>query len=262
MDSVIRLTLDGEPLLLSTESPRGHRHSVEEVQQIINDYCESHGRTPTDSMNPFEFLRDSLRPGMTAVDVGANRGELALSMCDYVGPTGSVYAIEPCAQTVETAKAHELERRATRQIQWLQMALGDHDGEVTLYHSADSPQHSLYRPNVITAAGEERVHMRTLNSLQASGELPRHVDLVKIDAQGAEDAIFKGASSLLMAGLTTWIVEIWPAGLYGAGTSVKRLAERLASMYLVPVGQSWRDVEAIASHAEGHASFDIAVCPS
>ena len=41
------------------------------------------------------FLRRWLRPGMTAVDVGASHGVFALTMARLVGPSGRVMAFEP-----------------------------------------------------------------------------------------------------------------------------------------------------------------------
>ena len=54
-------------------------------------------------------IRSLLRPGMTAVDVGANVGYLALLMSECVGPSGRVVAVEHDPKNV-----HALRRNATR----------------------------------------------------------------------------------------------------------------------------------------------------
>ena len=41
------------------------------------------------------FLRHWLKPGMTAIDIGANLGIYALPMARWVGPTGRIFAYEP-----------------------------------------------------------------------------------------------------------------------------------------------------------------------
>lgn len=41
------------------------------------------------------FLRQWLKPGMTAIDIGANLGVYALPMARLVGPRGHVFAYEP-----------------------------------------------------------------------------------------------------------------------------------------------------------------------
>ena len=42
-----------------------------------------------------DFLRHWLRPGMTAIDIGANLGVYSLPMAQLVGETGHVFAYEP-----------------------------------------------------------------------------------------------------------------------------------------------------------------------
>lgn len=215
-------------------------------------------------MSPFNLLRSVLRPGMTALDVGANAGRLTQCMAEAVGPTGRVYAIEPCAKTVQAnGGAQWLTGLRVAPVLWLTMALGREDGWATLYHSDEDTRHTLYRPNVLAGDGtEERVRVRSLNSLQAEGELPRRVEVVKLDTQGAEDDILAGGSALLAAGQTAWVVEIWPAGLYGAGSSVKRLTERFEGLHLQPLDQSWDEVRRTAADYQGHGSFDLVVHPS
>src|SRR5262245_39956757 len=41
------------------------------------------------------FLRHWLKPGMTAIDIGANLGVYALPMARWVGPNGRIFAYEP-----------------------------------------------------------------------------------------------------------------------------------------------------------------------
>lgn len=214
-------------------------------------------------MSPFSLLSAVLQPGMTAVDVGANRGTLTQCMAEAVGPTGYVYAIEPCAQTVDVNANAEWTTTPCAPVRWLTMALGRADGWATLYHSDEDTRHTLYRPNVVAGDGtEERVRVRSLNSLQATGDVLRHVDVIKLDTQGAEDDIFAGASAILAAGQTTWVIEVWPSGLYGAGSSVDRLIERLRGVHLQPLRQSWEDVRRMAAGYQGSGAFDIMVQPS
>lgn len=222
-------------------------------------------------MSPFSLLRSQLRPGMTVVDIGANVGDLTHCMADAVGPTGHVYAIEPCAATVSAAQ-HRFADTAQRRdpvapVTWLTVAVGRQDEQRWLYHSDECSRHTLYRTNRLIGTDkdtpDEWVTVRSLNSLQATGELPRHIDFIKIDAQGAEDDIFAGASALLAAGQTVWMVEMWPAGLYGAGSSVDRLIDRLRQVHHFPdEDQTWTDVRTLAGKHEGHSAFDLIVRPS
>jgi len=43
-----------------------------------------------------QIYRAALRPGDIAVDIGAHEGRHTLPMARAVGPSGSVFAFEPC----------------------------------------------------------------------------------------------------------------------------------------------------------------------
>src|SRR5687767_5499848 len=45
-----------------------------------------------------DFLLGWLKPGMTAIDIGANLGVYSLPIARAVGPTGMVYAYEPASE--------------------------------------------------------------------------------------------------------------------------------------------------------------------
>jgi FkbM family methyltransferase len=47
----------------------------------------------------FSFLPHILKPGMTAIDIGANLGVYAAAMASLVGPAGKVFAYEPTSET-------------------------------------------------------------------------------------------------------------------------------------------------------------------
>ena len=139
------------------------------------------------------LLARTVKPGMTAVDVGANCGYYSVLMGAAVGPTGRVIAVEPMPATMT------LLRRT--------VALNGFSGWTTLVEAA------------LTAPGIERVEMLTPPGepknaaiTPAAGEATVNVaatcldalthgldalHVVKIDAEGAEAGIFEGMSDTL-----------------------------------------------------------------
>ena len=51
------------------------------------------------------FLRRLLLPGQQAIDVGANYGVYTLSIAKVIGPTGTVWAFEPCLEHCRVPRA-------------------------------------------------------------------------------------------------------------------------------------------------------------
>lgn len=196
---------------------------------------------------------DFVRPGMTAVDVGANVGFMTLQLQEAVGPSGSVWAIEPQADLLPL-----LRDRASHIIQ---AAVGDTEGETTIYRSRLYEQSSLYPVNVPEPLGSERVRLVTLDGLQARGELPPTVDVIKVDTQGAEAAIWRGASHLLETQRPLWYLELWRDGLLGAGDSIETFRSMADALGYGPVAMDWDELCAQVLRSGGPSSVDAWIVP-
>lgn len=202
-------------------------------------------------MSPLPWIEAYVQPGWVYVDIGANVGSLA-NKAHEKGAT--VYAIEPCAQTVDMAgqqKPH---------LQWMNYAIGDCDKPVTLYHSEKSEQHSLWDANCLTHEGSELVVQRSLDSLLAGGAIPLP-DLIKVDTQGAEALVLAGAKNLIAQKKAWWILELWKMGLEAAGSSLQDIKALIDSYGLELVDDTWENVLESPCHRSPHGSVDILLRP-
>lgn len=98
------------------------------------------------------FVRRFLRPGMTALDIGANVGIYSLVMGRLVGPTGAVHAFEPAS----SPRSLLLEARAANGLRNLvvhPVALSDAAGRGQLSQTGASEIASLQGDR--TAGGEK-----------------------------------------------------------------------------------------------------------
>lgn len=144
----------------------------------------------------------NVTPAMV-LDVGANTGQFAALAreCGYSGP---VLSFEPLPD------AHaELQRSAAGDPSWTvapAMALGDHDGSVTMHVAGNSVSSSVLPMSEMTVAAapqasyvdDVEVEIRTLdNALASLGvDIPEHTWL-KVDVQGLSYEVLKGASATL-----------------------------------------------------------------
>ena len=140
--------------------------------------------------------------GRVFVDVGANRGDFTAQLLSAF-PECQVHAVEANPRLCEELGA----RFASRNVRSWNTALHDHDGTIELQVHADSGTSSvLPRPSGARRyfhSGDrvvERatVRARTLDGLAAEAGIG-HVDLLKLDTQGAELPIIRGARRLLDA---------------------------------------------------------------
>jgi len=142
-----------------------------------------------------EYIHETLKGGMNVIDVGAHMGMYTVLAAEKIGKNGKVIAIEPepenYRQLLRNIKLNNFQNVIPKNI-----ALTDHNGCEKLYISPDSYGHSLFvKNNQLTPI---EVPVRTLDKLLEELSLNR-VDVIKIDAEGAEIPILKGAEKTLKA---------------------------------------------------------------
>jgi FkbM family methyltransferase len=140
-------------------------------------------------------LREHLRPGMTFVDVGVNKGDFSLIAARAMGDRGRVLAFEPEPENCTWIR-RSVERNGYRCIELLQLALSDEDGEATLYLGERSGWHTLVPGVAGRDQGAITVARRTLDGVLAERGVER-VDAIKIDVEGAEMEVLRGATATL-----------------------------------------------------------------
>lgn len=146
-----------------------------------------------------EFLYKSLREGHCAIDIGAHAGQYSLLMAALCGPSGSVYSFEP------DPYARKLFRRTFELNPGIkfpileELACSDSACETVLFSKGGNSQSSLARSAV--EFDETQAEMLSIRTTTLDLYLAKHnvktPHWVKIDAEGAEIRILKGATSLL-----------------------------------------------------------------
>jgi len=131
------------------------------------------------------FLERWVRPGMTAIDIGANHGVYSLLLARLVGETGRVYAYEP---TSEIRRRLEQSRAANgvRQLEIIPFALSDGTREGFLVFGGSSELNALG-----DEGPGETVQVTSLDLEQATRKW-NPPDFVKLDAEGEEERILEG----------------------------------------------------------------------
>jgi FkbM family methyltransferase len=186
------------------------------------------------------LLREALRDAApaTVLDVGAQYGQFARAAA-IAFPGCRVVAFEPLRASIERL------RRAVGHrpdIQVLEFALGDRDGEEILHVSRNPGSSSVLRLEAAHVrafpgteiAREERIRVRRLDTLVNAGEvrLDRPV-LMKVDVQGFEARVFEGCGTALDR-VDALIVEMSLVALYAGQpllADVRRLLESRGLRY-------------------------------
>ncbi|MGA7668453.1 MAG: FkbM family methyltransferase [Pseudolabrys sp.] len=131
------------------------------------------------------FLSRWLKPGMTAIDIGAHLGVYALLISRLVGPQGRVFAYEPGSEARNLLQQSRNLNVATS-LEIFDVALSDSQREGRLLAGRSSELNTLGD----VGAGEP-VHITSLDIENSKRGWPSP-DFIKIDAEGEEDRILAG----------------------------------------------------------------------
>jgi FkbM family methyltransferase len=135
-----------------------------------------------------KFIKKVMGPDSNGVDVGCHMGEILAQLC-ALSPHGHHVAFEP----IPTQAAWLTKRFPKTRI--MPMALSDHEGTIQFYHNVDFPAYSgvsVQRPN-------DKIELLTVpvSPLDKVLDPKRKIHFLKIDVEGAELQVFRGAKETI-----------------------------------------------------------------
>lgn len=143
-----------------------------------------------------QVYQAALREGDLAIDVGAHIGGHTFPIAQALAPSGKVYAIEPlpsCRESLSNGLSYQFPQLKPV-VEILDYALGDYEGESEFIVAVDAPWFSGLQKRVYdnpTALKKIPIQVRTIDGLFL--DLPS-LRYIKVDAEGGEFHIFKGAT--------------------------------------------------------------------
>lgn len=144
-----------------------------------------------------------LGPGDWAIDVGANVGHYTKKFSDLVGPSGRVIAFEPVPATFELLSANAA-RFSSANVTLLNLAASDATRLISMSIPLfETGLTNYYQAAISTEATGLQVMTCSIDSLQ----LPQRVRVIKIDAEGHDEVVLRGARTLLERDRPLVIIE-------------------------------------------------------
>lgn len=192
----------------------GHLHRTLQIEDIefvfnISDFTVSPWFFNHRLFEPLttHLVLDCLRPGMTFVDVGANRGYFSILAARRVTGSGQVYSFEPNPAVMADFKTHVALNNVENIVQGSDLAITDSAGhEVELFISTCptnsglsslTPSEEMLAQGALTPANTIRVRTETLDQWSEVVRIDKPIDLIKIDVEEAEDLVLRGMTRLL-----------------------------------------------------------------
>ena len=192
VDRILKRVVPPPPAGFEAELPGGGRvflHHRDDIGLVVL-------MTGSFEQAEIDVARSSSRAATTAVDVGANVGIFTVPLALAVGPRGRVLAVEPSPESVAQLE-HNIRLNELTNVDVHPIALAAEPGDVTLQLGADPAFHST--STVVRSrdtAATTSVRADTLDRLWRDAGSP-DVSFLKIDTEGAELDVLRGARELL-----------------------------------------------------------------
>lgn len=150
-----------------------------------------HGFPDTYEPDVWHHLMARLRPDDIFVDVGAFYGLYAVAVAKKLNPMGKVIAFEPSQENRDYLLNHIRLNQVEQQVTVCHEAVSAEDGEVTF--ALQGSQSAILVPGTAPDRVSVSVPCVRLDTILAN----THVDILKIDVEGFEEHVLKGATILL-----------------------------------------------------------------
>jgi FkbM family methyltransferase len=174
----------------------------------------------------WQAMREHMSTGATFVDVGAQIGYYSLKAATLVGPGGHVIAIEPNPETIGKLEAN-IQASGAKVISVQPVACSDGEAILSLFAAAagNTGETSLSKMTAAQSGAvvhTYKVRARPLDDIIRESGVQR-VDVIKIDVEGAEYLVLKGAQQTLARFHPAVLVEILDHQLRQMGSSATQV---------------------------------------
>jgi len=210
-----------------------------------------------------QFVRSLLRPGDSVIDVGAHIGFFTMHLAAAVGGRGHVYAFEPFDANADLLERSIAENFFSDRVTFQRAAVGAASGTATLTfprETLNSGGAYLLRTGTSPLTGNltRDVPVVALDDVN----IAHPIRLIKMDVEGAEPQVLRGAPRILSEDRPVILSELHPTQLdrasgVGADAFLTQARELGYRAHRVENGALGAPID----HAPGETLIAIALMP-
>ena len=209
-------------------------------------------------IDTFAFLRANLIEGDTFLDIGGHIGLFAVVASKIVGEGGKVFTFEPTPFTREVLHPVIEINGCSHNTEICSYAVSSHSGETVFFDTGDviSNANSLVRTS--RSRGEIPVKVTSIDDFVNARQLA--VKALKIDVEGAELDVLKGAATTLRTQRPVVRLGLHPESVASNGHSLEMIWTLIGTHhYLVEYRGKLMNAEQFCSQP---TLFDVNLIPS
>lgn len=193
-------------------------------------YANSDDVVTRNDARQVKYFLDNVRPGDFVLDIGANAGQYAVLFSAFVGPLGKVISFEPDPAHRSVLRTN-IALNGFRNVLVEPFAASDKKAQHSFFSRANDQMSSLVRSGLGTNFNARDVREHTVTTVRLDDYLRDQglpwPNWVKIDAEGAEVNILRGAHQLLESKAKI-VCELHPYAWPEFGTSFSQFLSIIA----------------------------------
>jgi len=176
----------------------------------------------------FEFFKKYAKQGSTILDIGAHIGLYSVFFSKLT--KGKVYSFEPTPSTVKVLRK-TIEINNCKNVSIIEAAISEKPGTATFYSSDTdvSTANSLVNVDLgekIKRAGAYQVKVESIDQFRKNNNLV--IDILKIDAEGVELDVLKGARETFLQDRPIAILGLHPFAYQNKAGMLEMIWDTLA----------------------------------
>ncbi len=164
----------------------------------------------------WNWLKQYTVPGSIILDVGAQFGLYSMLAHRHIGNEGRIFAFEPSPDTIAVLRRHLVSNNMSDRVEIVQAAVGPEEGEVTFHMSGTHPSNTL----APTTVDPVKLTPMTVKAVTVDGfcrQRQLKPTILKIDVEGWELQVLRGATEVIQNPSLTICVEMHPYAWESAG---------------------------------------------
>ena len=209
-----------------------------DVSSAILKTFEGYAKNLVHEKATTKLFKQVVKEGNMLVDLGANIGYFTLLAAKIVGPEGKVFAFEPEPQNYNYLKKN-IALNNYDNVKVIQRAVSDKNGKTELYIcDYDTGHHTINKYDGIDAYSRGRstknhsIEIETITLDSFLEEENTHIDVVKMDIEGAEMLALLGMDKILRKNKNIkMFIEFFPLLIEKMGNSPREFIRKLLEDY-------------------------------
>ena len=150
-------------------------------------------------------IKKYINPEDTVIDVGGNLGFFVLILNELIGDNGKIYSFEPSGLLKNKLTA-TIQNNNLKNVTIVNQGLGESEGSTTLHYNPKQSGLTSIVSDFKNNSLSEEIKITTLDKFAEN--ISGRVSFIKIDTEGYEPQVLKGAKELIKRDKPTIYVEL------------------------------------------------------